>query len=152
PATVILAAAEPMRVEWAIEKGTECGAAAFVIVAAERSQEQHVRALASKDDRLVRIAREAVKQCGRARVPIVVGPASLEDALAAAPRPLVVAAKGSGSRPESLPSGRAVTIAIGPEGGFRPAEMDVFRAADAAFVGLGPRTLRLETAVVALLS
>ena len=35
---VALACAEPARVEWAIEKGTECGAAGFVLLDAERSQ------------------------------------------------------------------------------------------------------------------
>lgn len=151
-ATVLLAAAEPSRVEWAIEKGTECGAYEFVLFEAARSQEAHVRALASRDDRLQKIAREAVKQCGRSRVPPIRGPVSLADALRGAPPLVVVASLDAGLVPEAVPRSGALAIAIGPEGGFTPDEEDFLRDAGALFVGLGPRTLRLETAVVSLLS
>jgi 16S rRNA (uracil1498-N3)-methyltransferase len=150
-AVVLLAAAEPARVEWAIEKGTECGAARFVLVAAERSQETHVRALAARRERLVRVAREAVKQCGRARVPEIEGPMPLEDALARAPRPLLVASPGA-AEPEVQPGAPELGIAIGPEGGFTEAEELYLVAEGAVRAGLGPRILRLETAVVVLLS
>ncbi|MDL2716365.1 MAG: 16S rRNA (uracil(1498)-N(3))-methyltransferase, partial [Acidobacteriota bacterium] len=46
--TILLACAEPARIEWAIEKGTECGAAGFVLLDAERSQRAHVAALAKR--------------------------------------------------------------------------------------------------------
>jgi 16S rRNA (uracil1498-N3)-methyltransferase len=150
--TVLLAAAEPSRVEWAVEKGTECGALAFVLLATERSQDAHVRALAAKDDRLLRIAREAVKQCGRSRVPSVYGPVDLADALAVVSRPVLVASRGARLAEAAALDARSLSIAIGPEGGFSPAEDERFAEAGALFVGLGPRTLRLETAVVALLS
>ena len=41
--------------------------------------------------------------------------------------------------------------AIGPEGGFIPYELDKFRAAGCHTVSLGPRILRVETAIVHLL-
>jgi 16S rRNA (uracil1498-N3)-methyltransferase len=149
--SVFLAAAEPSRVEWAIEKGTECGAASFLLIAAERSQEAHVRALSTRDDRLTRIAREAVKQCGRARVPEVRGPVTLEEALTSAP-PLVLAALPGAPLLADVPEVAELAIAVGPEGGFSPVEEELLRGAGALPVGLGPRTLRLETAVVALLA
>ena len=43
-------------------------------------------------------------------------------------------------------------MAIGPEGGFDPAEEALLDGAGAAAVGLGSRVLRLETAVAAALS
>ncbi len=45
-----------------------------------------------------------------------------------------------------------LSIAVGPEGGFDAAEEEAIRAAGAVELGLGPRILRLETAVVAALS
>jgi 16S rRNA (uracil1498-N3)-methyltransferase len=40
-------------------------------------------------------------------------------------------------------------IAIGPEGGFAPDELEAFRVAGFSQVGLGPRILRTETAAIA---
>ena len=45
-----------------------------------------------------------------------------------------------------------VVLAVGPEGGFVPYEVDAFRAAGFTPVSMGPRTLRVETACVALLA
>lgn len=44
-----------------------------------------------------------------------------------------------------------ITLAIGPEGGFIPYEIDALRAAGCQPVSLGPRPLRVEHAVPALL-
>jgi 16S rRNA (uracil1498-N3)-methyltransferase len=44
-----------------------------------------------------------------------------------------------------------VQIAIGPEGGFAPDELEAFRVAEFSPVGLGPRILRTETAAIAAL-
>lgn len=46
--------------------------------------------------------------------------------------------------------GRPVTLAIGPEGGFIPAEIELFARAGFHPVHLGSRILRVETAVAAL--
>lgn len=54
--------------------------------------------------------------------------------------------------PESCPRAvdRPVTLAIGPEGGFLPAEIELLGRAGFQAVDLGPRILRVETAVAAL--
>jgi 16S rRNA (uracil1498-N3)-methyltransferase len=48
------------------------------------------------------------------------------------------------------PAERPVVLAIGPEGGFTDAEIELGLAAGAKLVSLGPRILRIETAAVAL--
>lgn len=45
-----------------------------------------------------------------------------------------------------------VTVALGPEGGFLPFEVELLEAAGMQAVNLGPRILRVETAVVAVLA
>jgi len=152
--TVLLACADPARVEWAIEKGTECGAAGFVLVACERSQKVHVAALSSpaRLARLRRIAVEATKQCGRTLVPFVEGPESPEEILRkgrAEDRLLIADPAGP---PLAPVAGGSASIAIGPEGGFAPSEIALFEERGALRTSLGPRTLRLETAAVAALA
>ena len=46
----------------------------------------------------------------------------------------------------------AVTIAIGPEGGFTDDEVEAAKAAGRQVVTLGPRILRIETAAIAVAS
>jgi 16S rRNA (uracil1498-N3)-methyltransferase len=174
--TVALACAELSRVEWAIEKGTECGAAGFVLLDAERSQRSHVAALSKRIPRLVRIAEEATKQCDRTIVPSIEGPEGIEDflrrgrgkgALLVAepsggeledgPRALrrtrVLSERSEFTREGAGPSaGRELVVAIGPEGGFSPREIFLFKASSGVFFSLGPRILRLETAVVVALA
>lgn len=43
-------------------------------------------------------------------------------------------------------------LVIGPEGGFIPHEIDRFRAAGCSVAGLGPRILRVETAITSFLA
>ena len=150
---VALACAEPARVEWAIEKGTECGAAGFVLLDAERSQRAHVAALAKRLPRLVRIAEEATKQCDRTLVPFVEGPKSTEEFLRGlrGEEELVVLEPSGGAATRPGPAA-ARFVAIGPEGGFAPSELSSFAEESPVFLSLGPRILRLETAVVVALA
>jgi 16S rRNA (uracil1498-N3)-methyltransferase len=47
---------------------------------------------------------------------------------------------------------REVHVAVGPEGGFTADELEAFRVAGFAPIGLGPRVLRTETAAIAVLT
>jgi 16S rRNA (uracil1498-N3)-methyltransferase len=149
---VLLAVGEPARIEWAVEKGTECGAAAFFFVAAARSQRAHVAAATAKIDRLRRIAMEAVKQCDRTVVPEVLAPRPLSIVVGSLGGRLLVARPGASPiAPGRVPDG-PLSVAVGPEGGFDPSEEELLDAEGAIPFGLGSRVLRLETAVVATLS
>ncbi|HEX7614558.1 MAG TPA: RsmE family RNA methyltransferase [Thermoanaerobaculia bacterium] len=150
---VALACAEPARVEWAIEKGTECGAAGFVLLDAGRSQRAHVAALAKRIPRLIRIAEEATKQCDRTIVPFVEGPKSTEEFLRGLiGREAFVVLDPSGAAAERSGAHGDLVVAIGPEGGFAPSEILLFAEKSPVFLSLGPRILRLETAVVVALA
>ena len=149
--TVLLGVGELARVEWAVEKGTECGAARFVLLAAARSQRAHVAAAAARVERLRRIAAEAAKQCDRSAVPRVETPASLGEALAACRGTLLVARPGAPPLEPLSPAGDEARVAVGPEGGFDEGEDRLLDSAGAVPFGLGGRILRIETAVVASL-
>jgi len=72
------------------------------------------------------------------------------DAWAGPGRRLV--AEPSPGAPAPMGSTESTTVAVGPEGGFIPFELEQLGAVGFGAVTLGPRILRVETAVVALLA
>lgn len=137
------------KMDWVVQKTTELGVAAIVPVAMRRSVAQGIRA-----DRLRRIAREAQKQCGRARTPWVEEIVPFAHALEIMRKHevLLAAYEGGGS---SFGEGNIsvdLGIVIGPEGGIDGEEMDALLDIGARPVTLGPRILRAETAAVAALA
>ncbi len=143
------------RTEWAIQKATELGVSEVRVVVCERSVPRRAGADATgRVFRLDRVAMEAARQCGRATVPGLSWHHRLVSALADLPagglrfhldespaaRPLALAL--------SETAGDDITLAVGPEGSFSPAERKVLAAAGFQPAGLGPRVLRAETAAV----
>ena len=148
--------------EWALQKCTELGASRFVPVVAERSV-----TASGRGERWERIIQEAAEQSGRAFIPDLAGPLTFAQALQE-DADLGRATQGSGhvsiipSLGEDRSLGDALShldasegsvhIFIGPEGGFTQAELDAAAASGVLRVTLGPRTLRSETAAVAVLA
>ena len=135
--TVAVAPPKGDRVEWLVAKCTEVGIDRIVLLDAERSVVRWKDERADKHlDRLRRIVVEASMQSRRVWLPQLAGPLPATSVL-----PEAAAAEPGG---EPVTAGVA-TIAIGPEGGWSPAEL----AAAAARVSLGDQILRVETAAVA---
>jgi 16S rRNA (uracil1498-N3)-methyltransferase len=114
------------------------------------------RRQAARSERWQRIAREAVKQCRRGRVPSIETVGAFVDVLEAsrrfatrilfwegARRPLPSAAEGTVDRTS------AVLVMVGPEGGFTEEEAVAAEGAGFRLASLGPRILRAETAAIA---
>ncbi len=157
--TLIQGRAKGGRLDLAIEKGTELGAAAFVVFEARRTVGRAVGdslegQATGREARWRRLAVAASEQCGRLRPPSIVAAGSLEEALGAAgPFDLAVVfdpgAQGSGLK--KLLAARAGKVGaaaalVGPEGGLAERELEAARDAGFAPVALGPRILRSETA------
>ena len=73
------------------------------------------------------------------------------DVLEAASGEMVLWADPYATRPCPAGLARPVTLLVGPEGGFLPYEVERLEALEMMRVTLGPRILRTETAVVALI-
>ncbi len=144
------------KLDFIVQKLTELGAAALTPVRMERC----VVKLDAKDgekrrERLMKIAREAAKQCGRGRCTRVDAPLDWRAALSAMARHellLIPWEEADGRRMrdafQAAPDARDVGVVIGPEGGMTEAEVEAMRAAGGLAVTLGPRILRAETAAV----
>ena len=102
-------------------------------------------------DRWERIAAAAAGQCGRTSLPDLQPARSLADCLAALPEGVSGRVFVPGAQRQPRLAGPAAAL-LGCEGGLTPAEIAL--AAEAGFLpaGLGPLTLRADTAAVAALS
>jgi len=140
-----------------VQKATELGASRVVPVLTKRADVRlrDERDAASRVERWRRLALEAAKQSGRARLPAVETPAAFDAFVARAPRGgelrlLFAERDGRGldeAAPESAP---AVSALVGPEGGWDDAELEEARRLGWRLVTLGGRTLRAETAAIAV--
>jgi 16S rRNA (uracil1498-N3)-methyltransferase len=165
-----LALAKRDSFEWALEKGTELGVSGFVPVVSERSEKKTVRI-----DRSQNILKEASEQSGRVTVPTISEPFTLNEALQDVTKQSSVPDQNGSSRAFSFvldPRGNVfemgevkkeieeicgsqtqrVNIFIGPEGGFSPAEIGLFKQYRIPVYTFGEQVLRAETAAVAAAS
>lgn len=141
------------RFEWVLEKGTELGVSRFVPLTTGRAVVRS-EAGGARYERWRRIIIEATEQCGRCVVPELSAPVSLDDALASASGLILLPYEGEsalGLRAALRSAGepRAVSVLIGPEGGFAEEEVARAGAAGAKVVSLGRCILRSETAGIA---
>lgn len=141
---------------WVLEKATELGVTRIVPVRSRFSVAVYAEDQgAAKVRKWQALAAAAAKQCERGHLPAVGHPTDLARFLASLEPPApgearVVLAERS-AREGPLPSGaveRAV-LAVGPEGGWAPDELDAFGRSGFVALSLGPRILRSETAAVA---
>lgn len=154
--TLLIALLKGEKMDVAIQKATELGVARIVPVAAARSVVRLDGARgATRVVRWRRIAREAARQCERADAPEVAEPVAFADALGAGAADALRLVFHEGARAAPLRGALPaepppeIVLAVGPEGGFETREIALAREAGFVAVGLGPRVLRAETAVIA---
>jgi 16S rRNA (uracil1498-N3)-methyltransferase len=163
PLTLVMSIYKFDHMEWAIEKATELGVAAIVPVIAHRTEKHLALAAPRRAERWRRIVHEAAKQSRRCDVPLILDPTPLAlrvRATAESTRLVLAEQERTTTLRNALDEAVAVAgaempsleIAIGPEGGWAPAEEALFDANGWRAVSLGPRILRAETAAIAALA
>lgn len=143
------------RMEHLVEKVTELGVREVTPVVSERSVVRPGRERWGRLERLRRIAVAAAKQSGRLRVPRLHQPLPFAELGAAGPAgggPLrLICLRGGPSLPDRLaaaPGAGEVHLLVGPEGGWTGEEEEAAAARGWQGAGLGPTTLRADTAAV----
>lgn len=128
-----------------IRMGTELGVAKFVLFPSERTVVRwDERKLDDRLRRLHTIAREAAEVAFRMRLPEFGVASGLKEVLAQNPDAWVMSeTEGVPRTVAALPREGAVTVVIGPEGGWAPRELGLIGDRG---VTLGPRVLRVDTA------
>ena len=155
PVLLLMAHPRGKKLDLVLQKSTELGAVAIWVVPTERAVPRpDADRLEGRLERWSRIVTEAARQCGRRRPPEVLAPVSLERALSELPswasarwacavdsdQPTLA----GHLREEQRASG--AVLAVGPEGGFTPDELEMLKSHGFLALGLGPRVLRTETA------
>lgn len=151
------------KMEWIVEKATELGVSKIVPIISERSEKKGFNL-----ERANKIAIEASEQCGRGDVPVISEITTLSEALENSGNTIIFDSSGKSlelgaESLEKTPSFKlkALSLFIGPEGGWSPEEIKRFKArlndkvgqeAKMEILNLGDLTLRAETAAIAALS
>ncbi len=144
--TVALALLKGDKLADVVRQCTELGVMRFALLTtrhADVSDLSHAKLL-----RLQRVAEEAARQSGRARVPQIAVPRPLADLTWSGSA--VVADPGATGTLAVADPLEPLTLITGPEGGLSASEVEALVARGAKAVTLGPRILRAETAPLAL--
>jgi 16S rRNA (uracil1498-N3)-methyltransferase len=167
PCAITLAQAVPKgkNMDLIVQKAVELGAARIAPLLSDRTVVQLDAAeTARKREKWQAVALEACKQCGQNHLPEVAAPVPPKEFLERLdPNALhLVASLQPGARPIKQVLAdfaahhhgppRAVTILVGPEGDFTPAEIALAKSHGCQPVTLGPIILRSETAAIYCLS
>lgn len=154
--TLVQAIARGEKMDLILQKATELGVAKIVPVITERTEVKLDDDRADK--RIVhwqRVLESACEQCGRAQIPVVESPLTLERSarlFADSDELKLVLHPDNGQAISTLPAMTQVAIAIGPEGGFSDRDLGVLDQAGFRRITLGPRILRTETAGLATIT
>jgi 16S rRNA (uracil1498-N3)-methyltransferase len=152
--TVAQSLVEPSKMDWVVEKAVELGVARVQPVAASRSVTKlDADRAAKRVAHWQAIAVAASEQCGRNRVMTVDSPLSVGAALKATSGAALLLHPVGGLSLQAWCAAnqpQAVTLWIGPEGGWSQEELKQLEAAGAQRVTFGPRVLRTESAAAAI--
>ena len=155
--TLYMALPKGDKMEFIVQKAVELGASEIVPYLSKNCVSRPDKT-DKKVERWRKIASEAAKQCGRGVLPAVHEVLPVAEAFARAAQSetalfLYENENKTGLR-DALAAGlgKTVSLMVGPEGGFTPAEAEAAKAAGRVRVSLGTRILRCETAPVAALA
>ena len=154
--TLLLAIFKFDRMEWAIEKATELGVSRIVPVIARRTEKHLLAAASKRQQRWQRLALQASEQSRRQSEPDITLPMPLKKAIESATGLRIVLSETERDQPlQRLLAAdpvSAVTLAIGPEGGWTEEELALFAQHEWQAATLGKSILRAETAAIAALA
>lgn len=146
------------KMDFIVQKATELGVQRIVPVLSQRSVVRLDGTQAhAKQAHWRAVAVSACEQCGRARLPTIEVPQPLLNYLGLAAPTGVQRWLLEPSGSPSVSRGahgisqhvRRAEIAVGPEGGIAPDELEAFQLVGFSAILLGPRVLRTETAAIA---
>lgn len=133
--------------EWIAQKATELGVSYIIPIISERTEKKDINI-----ERIHKIIVEAAEQCGRGTLPVLHDVMTLENALHDYGHIKSIAWHPLSQKFVSQEIVSTIGSYVGPEGGWSPAEEEMFKKHGVHMRSLGPQVLRAETAVIAVIS
>lgn len=135
-----------------VQKAVELGVSKLIPLTTKRA-DVRIKDLKEAEKRLERwrkIALEACKQCGRARLTQIETPVDFGRFVEKSDGEKILFAERNGERFSAIKPNEKMTIVIGSEGGWDDSEINLAKANDFLIVTLDGRILRAETAAIAI--
>lgn len=145
------------QMEFVLQKATELGIERICPLQTERGFLSKEKSLTqNRWERWKRICEEAAKQCGRAKLPLLMTPQPLDSFLSLASDLRICLWEGEkkiqGIRDlfREIKRPETITLLVGPEGSFSPEEIEKIRKSGYYTLPCGQRIMRVETAALAI--
>jgi len=145
--TLAVALLKGEKFDWVVQKAVELGVTKFVPLNTQRAD---VR-LKETEKRLTRwqkIALEAAKQSGRARLMPIEPPIDFKKFVRTEKDAAILFAERGGDDFSAIEATGKITAVVGAEGGWEMSEIEAARASGFKIITFGGRILRAETAAV----
>jgi 16S rRNA (uracil1498-N3)-methyltransferase len=161
PVTLAVALIKEQRWDWLLQKATELGVRAFQPILSERTVIKLSESdIPKKLERWQSVVRSAAEQSEGLFIPQMLKPVNVSQCAQSGSSDrlrILLAERGEDrlslkSVLSGLQQEKMVTMAVGPEGGWTPQELDVFIQAGFVLASLGSRILRSETAAIAAMA
>lgn len=147
--TLAVALLKGEKFDLVVQKAVELGTVKLVPLSTKRADAKFFDA-EKKLERWRKIAVDATKQCGRAKLMEITEPADLEKFVKAADDTRILFAEKGGGDFSQLKLSQKITAVIGSEGGWEEAEIEAARKYGFQIVTLNGRILRAETAAISI--
>ena len=132
-----------------IQKAVELGVTKFIPMNSKRSDVK-LKDAEKKVERWQKIALEAAKQCGRAKLMQIEMPQDFAVLLKSVEGVKILFAEKSGNKFAEIKPDKKITAFVGPEGGWDDSEIESAASHGFQIITLGGRILRAETAVITI--
>lgn len=147
--TLAVAVLKGEKFDLVVQKAVELGVTKFVPLQTKRTDVK-IKETEKKTERWRRVAFEAAKQTGRAKLMSVETPSDFKGFIENAEGTKILFAERSGESFSTIEETKKITALIGSEGGWEDFEIEAAIENDFKIITFGGRILRAETAAIAV--
>jgi 16S rRNA (uracil1498-N3)-methyltransferase len=149
--TLAVALLKGEKFDLVIQKAVELGVTKFIPMNTKRADVK-LKDSEKKLERWQKIALEAAKQCGRAKLMQIELPQDFTKLIKSSEETKLLFAERSGVSLAEIKPNKKITALVGPEGGWDDSEVEFAASNGCQIITLGGRILRAETAVITIAS